>query len=74
MTFTTTVIVKPPESVADQRPLLPMQTEGTVVFDVKAGHMKSARVTIDKELKGYQGEGSSYRLQSRYSEDYVPEK
>lgn len=70
VTFTT-AIINPPESVADQRPLLPMQTEGEVVFDVKAGVMKSARVMIDKELKGHQGEGSSYRLQSRYTEEYV---
>jgi hypothetical protein len=73
VTFTT-AIANPPESVADQRPLLPMQTEGEVVFDVKAGVMKSAKVNIDKELKGHQGEGSSYRLQSRYTEELVPGK
>jgi hypothetical protein len=33
--------------------------------------MKSATVRIDKELKDYQGAGSSYRLQSRYTEEYV---
>jgi hypothetical protein len=70
VTFTTTIL-NPPESVADQRPLLPAQTTGTVVFDVTAGVMKSAKVTIEKELKGYQGEGSSYRLQSSYTEEYV---
>jgi hypothetical protein len=69
-----TALMTQPESVADRRPLLPMQTEGTVVFDIKAGLMKSARVTIDKELKNYQGEGSSYRLQSRYTEEYVGER
>jgi hypothetical protein len=68
--FTTTVL-NPPESVADQRPLLPMQTEGEAVFDIGAGIMKSAKVRIDKELKNHQGEGSSYRLESRYSEEYV---
>jgi len=71
--FTTTV-VNPPASLADQRPLLPMQTEGEVVFDVKAGLMKSARVRIERELKGHQGEGSSYRLRSNYTEEYVGER
>jgi hypothetical protein len=70
----TTAVLNPPENVADQRPLLPAQTEGEVVFDVSAGLMKSARVSIDKELKNYQGEGSSYRLQSRYSEEYAGDR
>jgi hypothetical protein len=69
-----TVMVNLPESVADQRPLLPMQTEGSVVFDVKAGMMKSARVIINKELKGQQGEGSSFRLRSDYTEEYAGDK
>jgi hypothetical protein len=69
-----TAILNPPESVADQRPLLRSQTEGSVVFDVKLGHLKSARVVIDKELKGYQGEGSSYRLRSTYTEEYAGDK
>ncbi|HEX5271184.1 MAG TPA: hypothetical protein VFW33_11875, partial [Gemmataceae bacterium] len=67
----TTGILNPPQSVADQRPLLPAQTAGTVVFDLAAGVMKSARVTVEKELKGYQGEGSSYRLNSSYTEELV---
>jgi hypothetical protein len=67
----TTALVKPPENVADQRPLLPAQAEGEVVFDINAGLMKSAKVRIDKELKNYQGEGSSYRLQSTYTEEYA---
>ncbi len=71
--FTTTVL-NPPQSIADQRPLLPMQTAGDVVFDMTAGIMRSARVQIDKELKNHQGEGSSYRLQSTYTEQYVGEK
>jgi hypothetical protein len=64
-----TAIGKLPESAADQRPFLPMQTEGSVVFDARTGMMKSARVIIDKELKGHQGDGSSYRLRSEYTEE-----
>ena len=51
-----------------------MQTEGEVVFDTGTGIVKSAKVTVDKELKNYQGEGSSYRLQSSYTEEYVGNK
>jgi hypothetical protein len=69
-----TAITNLPESAADQRPLLPAQTEGSVVFDVRTGLMKSARVSINKELKGSQGEGSSYRLQSNYTEELVSAK
>lgn len=60
-----------PESPADRVPLLQMQPEGEVVFDVQAGLLRSARLKIDKELTGHQGEGSQYRFQSTYTEEYV---
>lgn len=72
-TFTvTTVIPKPPAAAADQIPLLQMQPEGEIVFDLQAGRLESARLHIDKELKDYQGEGSRYHFQSSYAEDYIP--
>jgi hypothetical protein len=70
----TTELKAPPEAVADRIPLLPMQPEGEIVFDLQAGRMHSAVLTIDKELKGHMGEGSSYRLQSNYTEQYVGDK
>jgi hypothetical protein len=70
----TTVINKLPESLLDRVPLLQMQPQGEVVFDVKAGRMHSARLKIDKELKDHQGKGSSYRFQSLYTEQYVGKK
>jgi hypothetical protein len=66
-----TAIKAPPSAPADQVPLLQLQPEGQVVFDVQAGRLHSAQLTIDKELKGHQGEGSSYRLLSTYTEQYV---
>jgi hypothetical protein len=63
-----------PEAIADQIPLLQLQPQGEVAFDLKKGVMRRARLTIDKELKGHQGEGSSYRFQSLYTEDYVGDK
>lgn len=67
----TTTIKAPPSAVADQVPLLQLQPEGQIVFDVQAGRLHSARLKIDKELKGHQGEGSSYRFLSTYTEQYV---
>jgi hypothetical protein len=51
--------------------VLQLQPEGEVVFDLQAGRLQSARLRIDKELKGHQGEGSSYKFQSAYTEKYV---
>jgi hypothetical protein len=67
----TTTLKTMPESLLDRVPLLQMQPEGEVVFDLQAGLMRSASLRIDKELKGHQGEGSSYRFQSTYKEEYV---
>jgi hypothetical protein len=69
-----TSLQKPPESVADQVPLLQMQPEGEAVFDVKSGRLRSAKLTTDKELKGHQGAGSSYHFQSQYTEELVERK
>jgi hypothetical protein len=59
---------------AEQAALLQMQPEGEIVFDLKAGRMKSASLKIDKEVKGHQGEGSSYHLQQTYTEEYVGDR
>jgi hypothetical protein len=66
-----TRITKPPESLLDRVPLLQMQPEGEVIFDIETGRLHSANLRIDKELKNHQGEGSSYRFQSVYREKYV---
>jgi hypothetical protein len=70
----TTAIPKLPESLLDQVPLLQMQPAGEVMFDTRAGVMLSARLGIDRELKNHQGEGSSYRFQSTYTEVYAGAK
>jgi hypothetical protein len=64
----------PPAAPADQVPLLQMQPEGEVVYDVKAGRMKSAAWSIDKEVKGHQGDDSTYHLKCNYSEQYLGDK
>src|SRR5262249_45383337 len=70
----TTVIKALPQAVADQAPLLQMQPEGEIVFNVATGVLEKAILKVDKELKGHQGEGSSYHFQSTYTEQYLGNK
>ena len=66
-----TVLKSQPEALADQTALFQTQPEGEVVFDPQAGLMRSANLHIDKEVKGQQGEGSSYHFRSIYKEQYL---
>lgn len=66
-----TLLKTMPESALDRIPLLQMQPEGEVVFDVQAGILRSVRLRVEKELTGHQGEGSSYRFVSSYTEDFL---
>jgi hypothetical protein len=68
----TTTLKTQPESVLDRVPLLQLQPEGEVIFDLQAGRLKSANMHVDKELAGHQGKGSSYRFQSTYREEIQP--
>jgi hypothetical protein len=70
----TTELKSPPAAAADRAPLAQSQPAGEVVFDLPAGRVHSATLKIDQEIKGHQGEGSVYRFQSTYSEQYVGEK
>src|SRR5262249_38937390 len=67
----TTAFRSLPQAAADQLPLLEKQPEGEIVFDTAAGCLRSARLTIDKELKNHQGEGSSYHYKSTYTIEKV---
>ena len=67
----TNTVTKLPDAVADQAPLLQLQPEGEVVFDIQAGRLQSVNFKIDKELKNPRGEGSAYRFQSTYSEQLI---
>ena len=51
-----------------------MQPEGEIVFDLQSGLVRSARLVVDKELKNHQGEGTSYRFQRSYVEEYAGAK
>jgi hypothetical protein len=67
----TTALAKIPENKADQLPLLQKLPQGEVIFDIQHGRMHALRLTIEREVQGHQGEGSSYRFQSTYTEQYA---
>jgi hypothetical protein len=67
-----TALKSPPAAAADQIPLLQMQPEGEVVFNLQTGLLESARLLVNKEVKGHRGEGSSYKFRSNYTEQLVP--
>jgi hypothetical protein len=63
-----------PENQLDRVPLLQLQPQGSLVFDVQNGRLQKASLHIEKELTGHQGAGSSYRFQSSYVEEYAGDK
>jgi hypothetical protein len=60
-----------PETVAERAPLLQMQPDGEIVYDLTNGRLQSATLNVDKDLKGFQGEGSSIRVVGSYVEQYI---
>jgi hypothetical protein len=67
----TTILKAQPEAVAERIPLLAMQPEGEVVFDLATGRFRSARLRVEKELADHNGAGSKYRFVSTYTEEAV---
>jgi hypothetical protein len=69
-----TELKAPPKAPADEIPLWQVMPRGEVVFDLKAGRLHSAKLTIDKELKDHQGEGSHTKFQSTLTVTYAGDK
>ena len=69
-----TDVKDPPAQVADQIPLLPFTQEGVLYFHAPSGRYYGARCKMERELKNHQGEGSTYKFVSTYTEDLVPAK
>ncbi len=67
----TTLIPTMPEAAADRVPFLQLQPEGEIVFDPVKGRTRAVRLAIDKVQLGHQGEGSSYRFKSTYTEELM---
>ena len=67
----TTQVKAPPEGAFEQIPLLQKQPQGEVVFDIQNGRLHHTRLLIDRTIEGHQGEGSSYRFISSYTEQFL---
>jgi hypothetical protein len=75
MTLTLTTELKTlPKAPADAIPLWQYLPQGEVTFDLKAGRLHSAKLTIEKELKNHQGEGSLTKFQSTLKVSWAGEK
>jgi hypothetical protein len=59
---------KMPENKAEQLPLVQKLPAGEAIFDLQRGRLQSVKLAINSEIQNHQGEGSSYRFQSIYSE------
>ncbi len=70
----TTELLAAPKAAADSVPLWQMMPQGEVVFDLRAGRLHSAKLEIDKELKGHQGENSSTKFRSTYTLEYAGDR
>jgi hypothetical protein len=66
-----TTIKNLPESAGERVPLLQKLPVGDIVFNARAGRLESARLQIDQQVTGHQGEGSSYSFTSTYVEEYA---
>jgi hypothetical protein len=67
----TTSVANPPDAPADQIPLVPLQPVGEAVFDPAKGLFRGVKLQIQKELPGYQGDGSKYTFTSTYVEELL---
>jgi hypothetical protein len=75
MTLTlATELKSAPKAAGDIIPIWQKLPQGEVIFDIKAGRLHSAKLTIDKELKDHQGEGSEAKFRSTLTVTYVGEK
>jgi hypothetical protein len=66
-----TLLKGTPQDKGDQAKLLQFLPDGEAVFDLRLGCLRRSRLVVNQEMKGHQGEDSSYQIQSSYLEEYV---
>jgi len=49
-------------------------SEGTIKFDVTAGHILSQEIEVDRQVVGFQGPASSFHYRTRFTEDFLVDK
>jgi hypothetical protein len=61
-----------PKTASDRIPLLQRETNGEATFDTARGVMLAVQLAVDKKVENHQGAGTSYRYQSTFVEQLVP--
>ena len=69
-----TELAEQPKTAAEQIPLIPSMQAGSLYFHPESGKYYGARLKIEKEITNHQGEGTSYKFISSYTEDFIPAK
>ena len=67
----TTELKAAPKAQADAIPLWQFLPAGELTYDLKNGRLHSARLTVERELMGHQGENSFCRFSSTQTVTYV---
>ncbi|WP_020468971.1 hypothetical protein [Zavarzinella formosa] len=70
----TTDVTELPKGAAEQIPLIPSMQAGPLFFHAESGRYYGSRLKIEKELANHQGDGTSYKFVSTYTEDFIPAK
>jgi hypothetical protein len=70
----TSELKEKPKATGDMIPLWQMLPKGDLVWDMENGRLHSARLTVDEELRGHDGEGSHTRFTSLKTITLVPAK
>jgi hypothetical protein len=66
-----TTIKNPPETAAEKVPLIQKEMQGQLLFDIGRGRVDAVRLAVDKTIENHQGQNSSYRFASTFSEQLV---
>lgn len=63
-----TALKPPPKDPGELPPLVPLLWEGDVYFQPATGRYAGARLSVKREVKNHQGEGTKFEYESKYEE------
>jgi len=67
-----TQVLTPVSNPKIQSQLVQRMTQGTIRFDIDAGHVLSQKLELDERVLGFQGPESSLHYLGRFTEEYLP--
>lgn len=69
-----TQVLSPVDDPEVEVQLVQRLSEGTIKFDIAAGHIVAQEIEVDRQVVGFQGPASSFHYRTRFSEDFVTAK